>query len=304
MFDNFRNVDLSEIKTPFDFDKEVSAYDSANLFRMCNEYKYHVVDGLEVTDIADKFSRAGYVVNKMNVSLKKRYVTEPKYIRIDSGAAMNNPFMFIIISMLELSERQGRNDGVCFIKSTTHLFKMFIDNIINNEDNVVFGFMSNMSLTQLKAMFYQTMKGFIKNDDIRIMYNKDGSRRYGYYSINYMRYRLTTVDDIFKRKVALLSSNYKYGELLDMTKDWEGFDSDLFNEMFSSVTVETKTKINPFSIVMELAKRQNEKSDNGIFPMPFKEVKGISRSTFKRMLLTAIDNGNIKKVGKGKYVLL
>lgn len=304
------SLDYSDITKPKGFDNITdNVYFNKYFFKeMADKYNPISIDGYEDYGMVGKHTISGNKISKTIHTIVSKRVKEPcSYIRVDSFACIDMKFSISIINfLLGMSVKQGRIDGLCYVKSSDYIFKAFIDALRDKDKNNIVGryVLTSFSQRQIAGLFKSCMDELIARDYISLMYDEKGNRKYGYYYVNFMKFRCTTLDKIFQWYVSEMKKRFASNNIYKITKCFDGFNEELFNSIFGSVKVEgVINDKSPASVVIELAKQMDSQSKDRIFPMRYKDTMNISRRTFYNLIELLVNDGSLVKVKRGKYML-
>lgn len=299
------NINIYDIETPRDIGDILSTYIKDDFFpAMYDSYREHKVGVARSHDLVKNFDilSSNMKIDEVAFSLLQSYVNEPNnYIRVDYECFNNMGFKGLILSfMFAMSKKQGRIDGVCYVDSVSHIYK-YIDMYISTSDDCFMKYVSSLPNAVRMKLFKTAMKSLLDDDSIRFIYNSNGSRRYGYYCINYKRYRFVTLDNVYKDNVKRLYSSYiSKGE--NPCKDWIGYSDEKFEKLFGCNVDKKETDKDPFVFVKEVIRHKVEDNDGCTeIDLRYKDVSNISQRTFKYIINKLIEQGNITRIGRAKY---
>lgn len=304
------SLDYSDIEKPDGFDDIIdNKYFNKHFFKdMVKEYNPISIDGYEDYGMVGKQTISGNKISKTVHTIVSKRVKEPhSYSRIDNGLMGCLKFSSSIINfLLDMSIKQGRIDGLCYVKSSSYIFKAFVEALKDKDKNNIVGYyiITSFSQRQIIGLFKSCMAELIARDYISLMYDENGKRRYGYYYVNFMKSRRTTIDKIFQWYVSEMKRRYNYNQIYNIMREFDDFNETAFDNIFGSVKVEgVINDKSPASVVIELAKQMDSQSKDRVFPMRYKDTMNISRRTFYNLIEFLINDGSLIKVKRGKYML-
>lgn len=304
------SLDYSDITKPEGFDNITdNVYFNKYFFKeMACKYNPISIDGYEDYGMVGKQTISGNKISKTIHTIVSKRVKEPcSYIRVDSSACIDMKFSISIINfLLDMSMKQGRIDGLCYVKSSDYIFKAFIDALRDKDKNNIVGscIYRLLSKYQIAELFKACMDELIAKDYISLMYDGNGKRKYGYYYVNFMKFRCTTLDKIFQWYVSEMKKRFTPKDIYRIAKRFDGFNEEIFDNIFGSVKVEgVINDKSPASVVIELAKQMDSQSKDRVFPMRYKDTMNISRRTFYNLIELLVNDGSLVKVKRGKYML-
>lgn len=304
------SLSYSDIEKPDGFDDIIdNKYFNKHFFKdMVKEYNPICIDGYEDYGMVGKQTISGDKISKTTHTIVSKRVKEPhSYSRIDNELMGCLKFSSSIINfLLDMSMKQGRIDGLCYVKSSSYIFKAFIDALKDKDKNNISGYYiaTSLSQRQIVGLFKSCMAELIARDYISLMYDEDGKRKYGYYYVNFMKLRRTTIDRIFQWYVSEMKKRYDYKQIYNIVSRFDGFNEELFNSIFGSVKVEgVINDKSPASVIIELAKQMDSISKDRLFSMRYKDTMNISRRTFYNLIESLVKDGSLIRVTRGKYML-
>lgn len=304
------SLDYSDIIKPDGFDNITdNVYFNKYFFReMAGKYNPISIDGYEDYGMVGKQTISGNKISKTVHTIVSKRVKEPcSYIRIDNSACIDMKFSTSIINfLLTMSMKQGRIDGLCYVKSADYIFKAFVDALRDKDERNIVGryVLTSFSQRQIAGLFKACMDELIAKDYISLMYDENGNRKYGYYYVNFMKFRCTTLDKIFQWYVSEMKKRFTFKDIYNITRRFDGFSEKIFDDIFGSVKVEgVINDKSPASVVIELAKQMDSQSKDRVFPMRYKDTINISRRTFYNLIELLVNDGSLIKVKRGKYML-
>lgn len=304
------SLDYSDIIKPDGFDNITdNVYFNKYFFReMAGKYNPISIDGYEDYGMVGKQTISGNKISKTVHTIVSKRVKEPcSYIRIDNSACIDMKFSTSIINfLLTMSMKQGRIDGLCYVKSADYIFKAFVDALRDKDERNIVGryVLTSFSQRQIAGLFKACMDELIAKDYISLMYDENGNRKYGYYYVNFMKFRCTTLDKIFQWYVSEMKKRFTFKDIYNITRRFDGFSEKIFDDIFGSVKVEgVINDKSPASVVIELAKQMDSQSKDRVFPMRYKGTMNISRRTFYNLIELLVNDGSLIKVKRGKYML-
>lgn len=300
------NINILDIETPEDISKIPSTYLSEDFFPyMYDCYIEHKIGSAQSHDLVKNLCilSSDMKINNVLFDMSQLYVTEPSnYMRVDADCFNSMGFKGMILSfMYKMSKKQGRIDGVCYIRNVSYIYKYVYDKISLSDDC----FDKQLLLLSEKNkvnMFKAAMKSLIDDDSIRFVYNSNGSRRYGYYCINYKKYRFVTLDSIYKDNIKRLYSNF-ISKGLNPCVDWAGYSDDKFKKLFGISNDDEDDGIkDPFVFIKEVIKHKIE-NNNGCteIDLRYKDVSNVSQRTFKYIICKLIEQKYITRIGRAKF---
>lgn len=304
------SLSYSDIEKPDGFDDIIdNKYFNKHFFKdMVKEYNPICIDGYEDYGMVGKQTISGDKISKTTHTIVSKRVKEPhSYSRIDNELMGCLKFSSSIINfLLDMSMKQGRIDGLCYVKSSSYIFKAFIDALKDKDKNNISGYYiaTSLSQRQIVGLFKSCMAELIARDYISLMYDEDGKRKYGYYYVNFMKLRRTTIDRIFQWYVSEMKKRYDYKQIYNIVSRFDGFNEELFNSIFGSIKVEgVINDKSPASVIIELAKQMDSISKDRLFSMRYKDTMNISRRTFYNLIESLVKDGSLIRVTRGKYML-
>lgn len=304
------SLDYSDITKPDGFDNITdNIYFNKYFFKeMADKYNPISIDGYEDYGMVGKQTISGDKISKTVHTIVSKRVKEPcSYIRVDSFSCIDMKFSISIINfLLSMSVKQGRIDGLCYVKSSDYIFKAFIDALKDKDKNNIVGryVFTSFSQRQIAGLFKACMDELIARDYISLMYDEKGNRKYGYYYVNFMKFRCTTIDRIFQWYVSEMKKRYDYKQIYNIVSRFDGFNEELFNSIFGSVKVEgVINDKSPASVIIELARQMDSISKDRLFNMRYKDTMNISRRTFYNLIESLVKDGSLIRVTRGKYML-
>lgn len=304
------SLDYSDITKPEGFDNITdNVYFNKYFFKeMADKYNPISIDGYEDYGMVGKQTISGNKISKTIHTIVSKRVKEPcSYIRVDSSACVDMKFGISIINfLLDMSVKQGRVDGLCYVKSSDYIFKAFVDALRDKDESNIVGscIYRLLSKHQIAELFKACMDELIAKDYISLMYDRNGKRKYGYYYVNFMKFRCTTLDKIFQWYVSEMKKRFTSKNIYKITRCFDGFNEEGFNNIFGSVKVEgVINDKSPLSVVVELAKQMDSISKDRLFNMRYKDTMNISRRTFYNLIESLVKDGSLVRVTRGKYML-